>query len=107
MRILLDSCVSRRLASQLIGHEVWTTAEMGWADLDDGPLLNAMSGHFEVLVTVDKNLPKQQNLNNRPFAIIVLRAKTNRLDDLLPMLPALQAAINIIRPGRVCELKMP
>jgi len=37
---------------------------MGWADRDDGPLLNAMAGHFDVLVTVDKSLPKQQRIDN-------------------------------------------
>jgi len=43
---------------------------MGWADLDDGPLLNAMADRFDVLVTVDKNLPKQQRIDNRPLAVI-------------------------------------
>jgi hypothetical protein len=32
---------------------------MGWADLDDGPLLDAMTGRFDALVTVDKNLLEQ------------------------------------------------
>lgn len=94
----------RRLAGELPGHEVRTVPEMGWADLDDGPLLNAVARRFEVLVTVDKSLPKQQNLEQRPFLVVVLRAKTNRLVDLRPLAPALRAAITEARPGQVREL---
>ena len=50
MRILLDACVPRRLANELSGHEVRTVPEMGWADLDDGLLLDAMAGLFDTLV---------------------------------------------------------
>jgi predicted nuclease of predicted toxin-antitoxin system len=104
MRILLDACVPRRLANELPGHEVRTVPEMGWADLDDGPLLDAMAGLFDALVTVDKNLPKQQRVRNRLFGIVVLRAKTNRLADLLPLVAALRAALEELRPGDVREL---
>lgn len=104
MRILLDACVPRRLANELLGHEVRTVPEMGWADLDDGPLLNVMAGLFDVLVTVDKNLPKQQRINTRPFGIVILRAKTNRLADLLPLVSALLVALGELHPGEVREL---
>jgi predicted nuclease of predicted toxin-antitoxin system len=104
VRVLLDGCVPKRLAKELSVHEVQTAPEMGWGDLDDGPLLDAMGGYFDVLVTVDKSLPKQQRLTNRPFAVIVLRAKTNRLVDLLPLVPALRLAIEELRPGQVREL---
>jgi len=77
---------------------------MGWADLDDGPLLDAMAGSFDVLVTVDKSLPKQQRVHARPFGIVVLRAKTNRLADLLPLVPELRATLNGLRSGEVREL---
>ena len=78
--------------------------EMGWADLNDGPLLDAMADRFDALVTVDKNLPKQQRISNRPLAVVVLRAKTNRLADLLPRIPALRALLQNMRPGEVYEL---
>jgi hypothetical protein len=77
---------------------------MGWADLDDGPLLNAMEGKFDALVTVDKSLPKQQRLSSRPFGVIVLRAKTNRLADLLPLVSSLLSALEMLRPGEVREV---
>jgi len=77
---------------------------MGWADLDDGPLLDAMTARFDVLVTVDKSLPKQQRIDNRPLAVVVLRAKTNRLADLLPHVPRLRALLENARPGQAYEI---
>ena len=104
MRVLLDACVPRLLGRELSGHEVRTVPEMGWADFDDGPLLDAVAGLFDVLVTVDQSLPKQQRLDTRSFATVVLRAKTNRLADLLPLVPALRHALQEVRPGEVREL---
>lgn len=104
MRVLLDACVPHRLGRELLGHEVRTAPEMGWADLDDGPLLDAMAEHFDVLVTVDKSLPKQQRLSDRPLGVIVLRAKTNRFSDLLPLVQALRVALNEVRSGQVREV---
>jgi hypothetical protein len=63
-----------------------------------------MVGHFDVLVTVDKSLPKQQRISDRPLAVVVLRAKTNRLVDLLPLAPKLRALLENTRPGQVYEI---
>lgn len=104
MRVLLDGCVPSRLANELPGHEVRTAPEMGWADLDDGPLLDAMAERFDVLVTVDKSLPKQQRVSDRPLAIVVLRAKTNRLVELLPLVSRLRAMLENASPGQVYEI---
>jgi predicted nuclease of predicted toxin-antitoxin system len=104
VRVLLDGCVPSRLADELQDHEVNTAPELGWADLDDGPLLDTMAERFDVLVTVDKSLPKQQRINNRPLAVVVLRAKTNRLVDLLPLAPKLRAVLENARPGQVYEI---
>jgi predicted nuclease of predicted toxin-antitoxin system len=102
--VLLDGCVPSRLANELPAHEVRTAPQMGWADLDDGPLLDTMAERFDVLITVDKSLPKQQRIDNRPLAVVVLRAKTNRLADLLPRVPRLRAVLENARPGQVYEI---
>jgi hypothetical protein len=64
---------------------------MGWTGVKNGEFLRLLSGQFEVFVTVDRSLMHQQNLAAQPFAIIVLCARTNRLADLLPLVPDLLA----------------
>ena len=44
---------------------------MGWGDLDNGALLDVMAGDFDAVVTVDKRLPEQQSIKDRPFGIVV------------------------------------
>ena len=106
MRILLDACVPKRLSRELGNHEVSTAQKMGWGDLDDGPLLDAVAESFDAFVTVDKGIPAQQQLAHRPFAIIVLRAYSNRLADLKALVPALEAQLVSIRPGIVYEIRL-
>ena len=100
-RVLLDACVPKRLGSYLSGHEVRHAPRMGWGDLDNGDLLDAMAGRFEILVTVDQGIPRQQRIAGRPVAVAVLRAKTNRLQDLLPLVPKLLATLLKIEAGTV------
>ena len=104
MRILLDACVPRTLRDSLAGHEVRTAPEMGWGDLNNGALLDAMAGQFDALVTVDKRLPKQQHIVDRPFGVVVLHATSNRLADLLPLVPALLEALAGLGPGGIREI---
>jgi predicted nuclease of predicted toxin-antitoxin system len=105
LRILLDNCVPWRLGLALIGHEVSSVVHLGWANLPDGELLEAMGDRFDLLVTVDKNLQFQQHLCRRRFAIAVLRAKSNRIRDLLPLVPQLLAALPAVTPGQVIEIQ--
>lgn len=80
---------------------------MKWGDLDNGDLLDAMEGVFEALVTVDKRLPKQQHIRGRSFRVVVLRARSNRLADLLPLVPALLEALGALEAGGIREVGGP
>jgi hypothetical protein len=51
-----------------------------------------------------KSIPFQQQLAGRPFAIVLLRAQSNRLPDLLPLVPRLVQALRNTRPGAVVEV---
>jgi hypothetical protein len=104
MRVLLDACVPKGLRKSLLGHEVRTAPEMGWGDLDNGDLLNAMEGHFDALITVDKRFPQQQRIKDRPVRVVVLRAKSNRLADLVPLVSDLLAALSMLEAGEVKEV---
>src|SRR5262249_38959332 len=105
MRILLDECVPRRLRRELPGHDVKTVPEMGWAGKKNGELLQLMTAQgFEVFVTVDQNLRYQQNLKSAAVAVVVLVAASNRLADLVPLMPSALAALGSIKPGEVVEI---
>ena len=104
MRVLLDECVDRRLARDLTGHEVRTVPQMGWATIKNGELLALAVGQFDAFVTVDRNLAFQQQLPRFPIAVIVLRALTNRLADLRPLVPELLEKLPNARKGEVTSI---
>ena len=56
MKLLLDECVTRHLKRDLAGHEVHTVEDAGLKGLENGDLLRAASGAYEVLITVDHNI---------------------------------------------------
>jgi hypothetical protein len=99
VKVLLDECIDWRLSRDIVGHEVKTARQMGWSAIKNGELLALASDHFEVFVTVDRNLSFQQNLGSLPIAVIVLQARTNRLAELRPHVPSLLAAIESAKPG--------
>lgn len=103
MRVLLDECLPRQLAPLLTGHQISTVAEQGWTGLANGQLLStAAAAGFEAFLTADQNLRYQQNLTASTvstLAVIVLRAKTNRLVDLLPLVPETLDVLGAVRPG--------
>lgn len=100
MRIVLDACVPAGLARFLPGHEVTTVGRLfGASNLDDGPLLDRLTGRCDAFVTVDKNLPFQQSLRGRPFPVILLRAHSNSLEHLVPLAPRLLVALQRPRAG--------
>ena len=101
MKVLVDECVDWRLSREIVGHEVKTARQMGWSTIRNGELLALAARHFNVFVTVDRNLSFQQNLPAFSIAVIVLRAKTNRLSDLQLLRPELLAAIPTAKPGVV------
>jgi hypothetical protein len=107
MRILLDECVPRRLGREFPGHDVHTVPGMGWSGQKNGQLLRSMAGEsFDILITVDQNIRHQQNLKAAGVAVVVLVAATNRLADLLPLIPATLAALGSAGPGDVVEIRI-
>jgi hypothetical protein len=99
VKVLLDECVDWRLARDLIGHDVKSARDMGWTAITNGALLALASPHFDVFVTVDRNLSFQQNLGSFAVAVVVIRAASNRLVDLRGLLPDLLVAIDAAQPG--------
>ena len=105
VRILLDECLPRRLKHALIGHEVQTVPEMGWASKRNGELLRLAAREFDVFLTVDRRLQKEQQLPMFRIAVIVLAARSNRLLDLLPLIPATLEVLPRADPGEATVVR--
>ncbi len=90
MRLLLDECVPRPLKRELTGHAVSTVVEQGWSSKRNSELLRLMLAEgFEAFLTVDQHLPFQQNVAASGVAVVVVLARTNRLKELRPLVPAI------------------
>ena len=75
------------------------------AGLKNGKLLSAAeSTGFDVIITVDQNIPYQQNLRDRKVALLILCAPTNRLRDLQKLAPAVRNALIVIQPGQTVKV---
>lgn len=106
MRVLLDECIDERLRHHFIEHECQTANFAKLPGLKNGKLLDAaQSLQFDVLLTVDQNIPDQQNLSNRRIAIVILCAPTNRLQHLSALVPQVLEYLQAIVPGAVIRIR--
>jgi uncharacterized membrane protein len=78
---------------------------MGWASISNGELIELAEVDFEVFITVDKGILYQQRLRSTVLGFIVLRVRSNRLEDLLPLVPDILASLAAIKAGDILELK--
>jgi hypothetical protein len=86
MRVLLDECLPRGLKAAIIGHDVSTVPEIGWAGLPDHVILEQAATRVDVFITVDRLMAGQSWSPLDPLRVIILVAPSNRLSDLLPSL---------------------
>ena len=101
MRVLLDECLPRKLTQDLAEHEVRTVQDEAWAGVKNGALLQAATGRFDVLLTVDRNIAFQQNLQGLRIAIIAMVATSNRLRDLRPLMGEVRESLFDLKPGEI------
>ncbi len=89
MKILLDECVTKRLKNHLNVFDVFTVRELGLSGTKNGKLMAyCVENKFDILLTIDKNLMFQQNLELYPIIIVVLDSVTSKLEELITFLPS-------------------
>jgi hypothetical protein len=107
MRVLFDECLpTRKLRPVFHGYDVVSVQEMGWHSITNGKLLALAEPHFDAFITVDSNLRYQQNTPNVDLLIVVLRASSNRLEDLLPLVTGAVGALRTDQRGEVIEVSV-
>ena len=107
MRLLLDEMLPPRYARDLErgGREASVVTQIGWAGIRNGELLRrARAAGFDVLITSDQNIEHQQNVAQAGIGGVVLIARSNRVEDLRPLVPDLELALASIQPGQVVRV---
>jgi hypothetical protein len=80
---------------------VSTVPQAGWAGISNGKLLALIAGNYDAFLTVDNNLPAQQKTSALSFGVVVLRAPSNQLADLRPLVPQILTVLTTLQPGMV------
>jgi len=108
VRVLLDEDIDVRLRHEFSSeHEVETVQFRGWKGLKNGELLARASRDFDVLVTMDDNLPEQRNVGAFDLRVVILRARSKRLPDLASLIPELERRVPDLRPGDAVRIHPP
>jgi hypothetical protein len=85
---------------------VVTAPAHGWAGISNGKLLALAESEFDVFVTVDRNLSLQQHLPKYNIAVVLLVATSNRIDELVELVPALLKALASAPKGAVTKISL-
>jgi predicted nuclease of predicted toxin-antitoxin system len=106
MKLLLDENLPHQLRHELVGHDCFTVAYLGWGGVENGALLAlAAANGFDALLTKDANLEYEQNLTNLPIAVVVIVARSNHIDDIRPLLPKLLVALQRLPEKQVSHVQ--
>ncbi len=105
MKVLLDENVPHALRALLAPHEVFTVSYMGWGGVENGELLaKAAAEGFAAMITKDTGIRYEQNLATLALSVVVLKAKTNKIEDIRPLLPELMQRLSKLIPKSVVRV---
>ena len=72
---------------------------MGWAGIKNGDLLALAEKEFDAFITVDRKLATEQDLTKFKIAVLLIRARTNRLEDIRPLASELLRKLPDVKSG--------
>lgn len=93
--MLLDENLPKPLKKHFSSDfDITTLPDLGWQSKKDDVLLEAMvQAGIEILITADRNLQYQQNLDNCPIQVIVLLTYDNRYKTLIAKIPLIETEL--------------
>lgn len=108
MKLLLDQNLPHQLRTALPGHDVFTAAYMNWSAIENGELLRlAAAAGFDAVITNDRGMEYEQNLDALPVAVVVILAKANTLEAIMPLRKELLATLARLRPREFAKISGP
>ena len=106
MKLLFDECAPKRLKRDFADHQVFAVDDVGLKGVKNGELLRAaVDKGFDVLITVDRKIPSQQNLAQLPLAVLILVAKPCRYPELKLLVPKALEALNTVKAGDLITIQ--
>lgn len=101
MKILLDECVTKLLKRHLTEYEVYTVRELELSGIQNGKLLKyCVENGFDMLLTIDKNVIFQQNLDTYPVTIVLLNSLSSKIEELVTFLPSFKEQVDKFQKNR-------
>jgi predicted nuclease of predicted toxin-antitoxin system len=101
MKLLLDECLPLDFRHSFSDHEVHTVQWAGFKGKENGDLLRAAEdAGYRVFLTVDRGILHQWRSKRSKAPIILIRSRTNQLEDLLPLVSAITHVPAVIRSGQ-------
>lgn len=105
MRILIDESIHGHFGRHLADLDVSTVRGEDWLGLSNGALLRAaVDAGFDLLITRDRAMRYQQNLEKIGIALLVLVGIRNRVPELRMLVPQIRSILPLLRPGDVYEI---
>lgn len=105
MKILLDECISKRLKKYLEDFEVFTISELKVLGIKIGKLLRfCVDNRFDILLTIDKNMRFQQNIEKYPLSVVILNSFSSKVEELIEFLPNFRIMLPEIEKYKIYTL---
>lgn len=105
MKILLDECVTKKVKTALTDYEVFTVFDMGFSGLKNGQLLRkAQENHFDIILTIDKNMDHQQNIKKFNISIVVLETLNSNFNTIKESLPEFIERMKTFKKGHTYRI---
>jgi hypothetical protein len=101
VRVLLDENIPHDLIAELVGHEVATVQGLGWPGTLNGHLLQRAAEVCDGFVTMDRRLERQHDLRLLSFGVVIVQARSSRMEHLRPLVGLLLEALARVGPGQV------
>ncbi len=92
------------LGPELVGHQVDTVVGLGWGGVKNSELMHRAREQFDAFVTMDRNIEFQQNIPKLGFGVLLVRAVSNRMVHLQPLVPSILEALKELRRGELLRV---
>ena len=105
MRVLLDENLNWRLIRYFdTDYHVTTVDWQRWKGKRNGELLEQAAETFDVLVTMDKSIEYQQNISKYEISVIIISARSNKIQDIQSLMPKVNQVLRDMQTGQVIHV---